>query len=196
LALDVKAVTIALYALVVYAPVLYLGLGLARYGSGWRSRAVGYALVAVAIVNVYFVGLLSFISYSCLAIALACRVVRLSRPAASMLLGFILSGLLGGSLLVLYYPAESIIYLNAPAALLGDELYDWAVSTLGQPGSPQAHETVPPMLRPPLVYLTTSLALWTIAGIPFMLAAGRVFTEFACPASEGASSNNYGDATK
>jgi len=82
LALDDKVAHIALYALVIYAPVLYLGLSLARYGTSWRSRAIGYALVAVAIVNVYFVGLLSFISYACLAIALACRVVRLSSPAA------------------------------------------------------------------------------------------------------------------
>lgn len=185
-----------MYALVVYAPVLYLGLSLARYGSGWLTRATGYALVAVAIVNVYFVGLLSFISYACLAIALACRVVRLSNPSASMLAGFILSSLLGGSLLVLYYPAESIIYLNAPAALLGDELRDWAVNALGQPGSPQAHETVPSMLRPPLVYLTASLALWTIAGIPFMLAARRVLSELACPAPRRRrKSNNYEESS-
>ncbi len=181
-----KVATIALYALVIYAPILYVGLSLAKYGRGWLSRAIGYALIAVAIVNVYFVGLLSFISYACLAIALVCRVIRLRPPALSMLLGFIFSSLIGGSILVLYYPAESSIYFNAPAALLGDELYDWAVSTLGQPGSPEAHETVPSILRPPLVYLTASLALWTIAGTPFMLAARRIFSELACHASEGA----------
>ncbi len=102
-----------------------------------------------------------------------------------MLLGFVASGLVGGGPAVLYYPAEPCIYFNAPGVLLGDELYSWAVNTIGDPSSPNASERVPVILRLPWVYVTASPALWTAVGIPFTAAAKRVLSTLAaCTTTE------------
>lgn len=61
--------------------------------------------------------------------------------------------------------ADSPFLLNIPGVLLGDEVYVLSIEYLGDPGSPQAHYTIPWILRIPQVYVPVSILLWGLIGL-------------------------------
>lgn len=60
--------------------------------------------------------------------------------------------------------SDAIFIFNLPGIMLGDELYNLAISYFGNPNSSQAHYTIPWGWRIPQIYVLTSLIFWGIVG--------------------------------
>lgn len=54
---------------------------------------------------------------------------------------------------------------NIPGELLGERVYDLSIKILGDPHSPQAHFTIPWVLRIPQVFVPISVLFWSIIGL-------------------------------
>jgi hypothetical protein len=87
-------------------------------------------------------------------------------PSTAIILGFLIFGLLSALLVAWVWPTESSIYGNIFAVLAGDSIYTLAIEHLGDSHSPNAHETIPWLLRIPQVYVVASLGLSGAVGIP------------------------------
>lgn len=67
---------------------------------------------------------------------------------------------------------DALFSLNIPGYLLGEATYTWSIRLIGDPASPQAHYTVPWLLRTPQVVVPASVLFWGFVGA-LMWAAGR-----------------------
>jgi len=79
-------------------------------------------------------------------------------------LGFLIFGTATGFLAAWAWPLDSSVYANAVAVLMGDAVYTVAIQLLGDPGSSQAHDTIPWILRIPQVYVPVAVVLYGLAG--------------------------------
>jgi hypothetical protein len=91
------------------------------------------------------------------------RRLRVSRRWA-ILLGFLGFGAVTGALTVWVWPFDSSIYFNFPATFVGDWVYNSSIQVFGDAHSPQAHWTIPWLLRIPQVYIAVAIALSGLAG--------------------------------
>jgi hypothetical protein len=92
---------------------------------------------------------------------------------ASVILGFLAFGALSGLLAAWLWPLDSSVYCNVFAVPAGDGLYRAAIGYLGDSHSAQAHETIPWILRVPQVYVTVSIVLSGLVGLPVQWLCSR-----------------------
>ncbi len=93
---------------------------------------------------------------------------------SKILVGFLVYGVAVGLLSVWWWGISDSVFLpNIPGALLGDRVYDIAIKYLGDPHSPQAHYTIPWILRVPQVYFPVSVLFWGVVGVAIRSALGR-----------------------
>jgi hypothetical protein len=71
------------------------------------------------------------------------------------------------------WPADSSVYFNVFGALLGDQVYDLSIQHFGDIISPQAHYTIPWVLRIPQVYIITSIVVYALLGLLLQLVTNR-----------------------
>lgn len=87
-----------------------------------------------------------------------------------ILIGFLAYGLIVGVLSTWWQGvSDSIFLLNIPGVMLGDEAYHLAIRYLGDPSSPQAHFTIPWILRINQVYAPVSIIFWGLIGLVVQL---------------------------
>jgi hypothetical protein len=94
----------------------------------------------------------------------------------AIVLGFTTFGVLSGLLAAWAWPLDSAVYANLYAVLLGDQVYTWAISWLGDPNSAQAHSTIPWLLRVPQVYVLVALVASAAAGLCVQRVYSRITT--------------------
>jgi len=105
--------------------------------------------------------------YGAVISALALLLHRAGVPGCrAILLSLLIFGAVTGMLMAWAWPLEASVYTNLPATLLGDWVYGLSIRYLGDSGSPQAHFTIPWMLRVPQVYVLASVALSALVGLP------------------------------
>lgn len=107
-----------------------------------------------------------------LGLVMAFRKMLVSSKKA-ILLGFLVFGIAVGFLTAWAWPADSSFYFNVLPALLGDQVYNSSIQHFGDMISPQAHYTVPWILRIPQVYVITSIVLYGLAGSLLQLIYNR-----------------------
>jgi len=69
--------------------------------------------------------------------------------------------------------SDNVFFPNVPGMLIGDLVYNFSIKYVGNPNSPQAHYTIPWILRIPQVYFPVSILFWGIIGILIRSALGR-----------------------
>jgi hypothetical protein len=79
-------------------------------------------------------------------------------------LSFLLFGTVTGFLVAWAWPGDLTVLINYFTTFLGDEVYHVATLYLGDISSPQAHYTIPWILRIPQVYVVVSIILWSLIG--------------------------------
>ena len=85
---------------------------------------------------------------------------------AKILIGFLVYGLIVGVLSTWWQGiSDAIFLLNIPGVILGDGAYLLAIRCLGDPSSPQAHFTIPWILRINQVYVPISIIFWGLIGL-------------------------------
>lgn len=83
---------------------------------------------------------------------------------------FLLYGLFVGFLSYWWWGiSDNLFLLNIPGMFLGDRVYVISINLIGDPFSPQAHYTIPWILRTPQVYVPISILFWGIIGLIFEL---------------------------
>jgi hypothetical protein len=101
------------------------------------------------------------------------RRIGLSRKRV-VILSFLVFGVATGILTGWVWPIDSGVYFNFFAAFLGEQVYDLSIRYLGDMHSPQAHYTIPWILRIPQVYVLTSIVLSGLVSLPFQWVYNRV----------------------
>ena len=91
----------------------------------------------------------------------------------AIIFGFLIFGALGGILAAWAWPLDSSIYFNVFATYLGDQAYSLSIQYLGDEYSPQAHYTIPWLLRIPQVYVIVSILLCGLVGLPLQWAESK-----------------------
>jgi hypothetical protein len=81
-----------------------------------------------------------------------------------IVLGFLAFGIVTGILAACVWPLETCAVINVFAVLLGDWVYTASIRLFGDAASPQAHFTIPWLLRVPQVYAGASLVLYGLMG--------------------------------
>ena len=81
-----------------------------------------------------------------------------------IVLGFLAFGIVTGILAACVWPLETCAVINVFAVLFGDWVYAVSIRLFGDPSSPQAHYTIPWLLRVPQVYAGASLVLYGLMG--------------------------------
>jgi hypothetical protein len=94
-------------------------------------------------------------------------------PKKVVLVGFLVFGTAIGFFTAWLWPADSSFYFNVFGALLGDQVYDLSIQHFRDIISPQAHYTIPWVLRIPQVYVITSIVLYGSVGLLFQLVYNR-----------------------
>ncbi len=94
----------------------------------------------------------------------------------AIILGFLIFGAVTGILTAWAWPLDSSIYFNLFATFLGDQVYNLSIQYLGDMHSPQAHYTIPWILRIPQVYAMSSIVLCGLVSLPFQWVYNRVAT--------------------
>jgi len=94
-------------------------------------------------------------------------------PKKAVLIGFLVFGTAIGFFAAWLWPADSSFYLNIFPALLGDQVYNLSIQHFGHMISPQAHYTIPWILRIPQVYVITSIVLYGLVGLLLQLIYNR-----------------------
>lgn len=85
---------------------------------------------------------------------------------ARILIIVVCYGIFATSLSIWQWPNEGLGFiLNLPGNLLGEIIYKNSIGYIGDPISPQAHYTIPWILRIPQVFILTSMVFWTGMGI-------------------------------
>ena len=83
-----------------------------------------------------------------------------------ILIGFLIYGLVVGVISVWWAGISDTIFpLNIPGVILGDEVYSLAIRCLGDPNSPQAHYTIPRILRINQIYAPVSIIFCGLVGL-------------------------------
>jgi hypothetical protein len=100
-----------------------------------------------------------------LGLVLLLRKMRVPLERA-IILGFLVFGAVTGMLAARAWPLDSSIYFNVFATYLGDQVYRLSIQYLGDASSPQAHYTIPWLLRIPQVYVIVSILLCGLVGLP------------------------------
>ena len=96
---------------------------------------------------------------------------------AKILTGFLIYGLAVGVLSVWWDGISDAVFLpNIPGVILGDGTYGLAIRYLGDPSSPQAHYTIPWVLRISQVYVPVSIIFWGLIGWVVQLTYNRIKT--------------------
>jgi len=91
-----------------------------------------------------------------------------------IVIGFLIYGVIVGLLSAWWrHFSDNIFLLNIPGVLLGHEVYELSIYWLGDPGSPQAHYTIPGILRIPQVYIPVSMLFWGMIGLAIQMAINR-----------------------
>jgi hypothetical protein len=89
---------------------------------------------------------------------------------SKILVGFLLYGVLVGLLSFWWWGiSDNILLLNIPGELIGYEVYNIAISLFGDPFSPQAHFSIPWILRIPEVFIPVSIICWGAIGLVFQI---------------------------
>jgi hypothetical protein len=101
------------------------------------------------------------------------RKLRIPRKRA-VLLACLIFGIGMGLLTACLWPNDISVIVNFPAAFLGDWIYQQSIQYLGDPHSPQAHYTIPWLLRVPQVYVPASVMFWGAAGALVQLAYNKL----------------------
>ena len=91
----------------------------------------------------------------------------------AILLGFVAFGIAIGFFAAWLWPADSSFYFNAFGAFLGDQVYNLSIRYFGDIISPQAHYTIPWILRVPQVYVIASIAVYGLVGLVLQLVYNR-----------------------
>lgn len=91
----------------------------------------------------------------------------------AILLSFLVFGMVTGFLTAWVWPTDSSIYFNVFATLLGDQVYNLSIQYFGDMSSPQAHYTIPWILRIPQVYVIASIVLYGLVGLLLQLVYNR-----------------------
>ncbi len=107
-----------------------------------------------------------------LGLVMAFRKMQIPSKKA-ILLGFLTFGTAIGFLTAWAWPADSSFYFNVLPALLGDQVYNLSIQHFGDIISPQAHYTIPWILRIPQVYVITSIVLCGLVGLLIQLIYNR-----------------------
>ena len=94
-------------------------------------------------------------------------------PKKAILIGFLVFGTAIGFFAAWLWPADSSFYLNIFPALLGDQVYNLSIRYFGDIISPQAHYTIPWILRIPQVYVVTSIVVYGLVGSVLQLVYNR-----------------------
>jgi hypothetical protein len=90
---------------------------------------------------------------------------------SKVLTGFLVYGIAVGLLSSWWWGiSDSPFLLNVPGELLGYEVYDVAIRLLGDPYSPQAHYSIPWVLRVPQVFVPVSTLFWGVIGLALQTA--------------------------
>jgi len=85
---------------------------------------------------------------------------------SKILTGFLIYGIAVGLLSSWWWGiSDNLFLLNVPGELLGYEVYDTAIRFLGDPSSPQAHYSIPWVLRVPQVFVPVSTLFWGVIGL-------------------------------
>ena len=104
--------------------------------------------------------------YGLVIAGLAVTLRRLRVPESrAVFAGFLIYGLVTGTLAVVLWPTDTSVYPNVLAAWGGDWIYTHAIEFIGDPHSDQAHTTIPWLLQVPQVYALTSVTLCGGLGI-------------------------------
>lgn len=75
-------------------------------------------------------------------------------------------GIFASALSVFQWPNEGLGYIiNLPGNLLGEIAYNNSIGYVGDPISPQAHYTIPWILRIPQVIIPMSMMFWAGIGL-------------------------------
>jgi hypothetical protein len=85
-------------------------------------------------------------------------------PEKRISLSFLLFGAVTGFLVAWAWPGDLAVIINYVTAFLGDEVYRLSLMYLGDASSPQAHYTIPWILRIPQVYVVVSIVVWSLIG--------------------------------
>ena len=89
---------------------------------------------------------------------------------ARIVTGFLIYGLVVGILSVWWDGISDTLFPpNIPGVLLGGGTYGLAIRYLGDLSSPQAHYTIPWILRINQVYVPVSIIFWGLVGLLFQL---------------------------
>ncbi len=83
----------------------------------------------------------------------------------TVFLSFLTFGIVTGTLAVLLWPYDSCVLPNIFGVWLGDWIYIHAIEWMGDPHSPQAHDTISWVFRVPQVYLMASTGLCAALGL-------------------------------
>jgi hypothetical protein len=85
---------------------------------------------------------------------------------SKILTGFLVYGLAVGLLSSWWWGiSDNLFLLNIPGELLGYEVYGIAIRLLGDSSLPQAHYSIPWILRVPQVFVPVSALLWGVIGL-------------------------------
>lgn len=98
------------------------------------------------------------------ALVTALRLCRFPRRYL-LLTGFTLFGIIAGAMALIYSRCDSSVLFNLPAVLLGEGLYGLTINIFGDPGSAQAHYTIPWLFRIPQVIPFVSVLFWGLLGL-------------------------------
>jgi hypothetical protein len=94
---------------------------------------------------------------------------------SKILKGFLAYGVAVGLLSYWWWHfSDNLFLLNVPGDLLGYLVYDLSIKFLGNPFSPQAHYTIPWILRIPQVFVPVSLFFWGILGLAIQAVVSRM----------------------
>jgi len=64
-----------------------------------------------------------------------------------------------------------------PGMILGDKIYEVSILFFGDPSSPQAHFSIPWLLRIPQVYVPVSVFFWVIVGLLIQTIYNRSYSD-------------------
>lgn len=70
--------------------------------------------------------------------------------------------------------SDNLFLLNIPGDVLGYLVYDLSIKFLGNPFSPQAHYTIPWILRIPQVFVPVSVLFWGTLGLALQTVYDRI----------------------
>jgi hypothetical protein len=94
---------------------------------------------------------------------------------SKILVGFLVYGIAAGLLSFWWWGiSDNLFLLNIPGELLGYEVYDISIRLLGDLFSPQAHYSIPWILRIPQVFVPVSTLFWGVIGLGVQTAYVRL----------------------